>query len=57
MIGACHGEIVNLATAVVGPDPTCGGLGLRIGMETLKRLARPDDMGGIIAFLASEDAK
>ena len=25
-------------------------------MQTLKRLAQPDDIGGVVAFLASEDA-
>jgi NAD(P)-dependent dehydrogenase (short-subunit alcohol dehydrogenase family) len=27
------------------------------GMQALKRLAQPDDIGGVIAFLASEDAR
>jgi 3-oxoacyl-[acyl-carrier protein] reductase len=28
-----------------------------LGMQALKRLAQPDDIGGVIAFLASEDAR
>ena len=28
-----------------------------IGMQALKRLAQPDDIGRVIAFLASEDAR
>ena len=28
-----------------------------IGMQALKRLAQPDDIGGVVAFLASEDAR
>ena len=27
-----------------------------LGMQALKRLAQPDDIGGVVAFLASEDA-
>jgi 3-oxoacyl-[acyl-carrier protein] reductase len=28
-----------------------------LGMQALKRLAQPDDIGGVVAFLASEDAR
>jgi 3-oxoacyl-[acyl-carrier protein] reductase len=28
-----------------------------LGMQAFKRLAQPDDIGGVIAFLASEDAR
>ena len=28
-----------------------------LGMQALKRVAQPDDIGGVIAFLASEDAR
>jgi len=28
-----------------------------LGMQALKRLAAPDDMGGVVAFLASEQAR
>jgi 3-oxoacyl-[acyl-carrier protein] reductase len=30
---------------------------IALGMQALKRLAQPDDIGGVIAFLASEDAR
>ena len=26
-------------------------------MQTLKRIAQPDDIGGVVAFLASEEAR
>jgi 3-oxoacyl-[acyl-carrier protein] reductase len=28
-----------------------------LGMQTLKRIAQPDDIGGVVAFLASEEAR
>ncbi len=28
-----------------------------LGIQALKRLAQPDDIGGVVAFLASEDAR
>jgi 3-oxoacyl-[acyl-carrier protein] reductase len=28
-----------------------------MGIQALKRVAQPDDIGGVIAFLASEDAR
>jgi NAD(P)-dependent dehydrogenase (short-subunit alcohol dehydrogenase family) len=28
-----------------------------LGMQALKRIAQPDDIGGVIAFLASDDAR
>jgi 3-oxoacyl-[acyl-carrier protein] reductase len=28
-----------------------------LGMQTLKRIAQPDDIGGVVAFLASNDAR
>jgi len=36
---------------------TDGGRDIALGMQALKRLAQPDDIGGVIAFLASEDAR
>jgi Enoyl-(Acyl carrier protein) reductase len=33
------------------------GCDIALGMQALKRLAQPDDIGGVIAFLASEDAR
>ena len=31
--------------------------GYALGIQALKGLAEPDDIGGVIAFLASEDAR
>jgi 3-oxoacyl-[acyl-carrier protein] reductase len=28
-----------------------------LGMQALKRIAQPDDIGGVIAFLASDEAR
>jgi 3-oxoacyl-[acyl-carrier protein] reductase len=28
-----------------------------LGMQALKRIAQPDDIGGVVAFLASDDAR
>ena len=36
---------------------TDAGRNATLGMQALKRLAQPDDIGGVIAFLASEDAR
>jgi 3-oxoacyl-[acyl-carrier protein] reductase len=36
---------------------TAEGREYAMGMQALKRLAKPDDIGGVIAFLASEDAR
>ncbi len=36
---------------------TAEGRDYAIGMQALKRLAQPDDIGGVVAFLASEDAR
>jgi NAD(P)-dependent dehydrogenase (short-subunit alcohol dehydrogenase family) len=36
---------------------TDAGRDFALGMQALKRLAQPDDIGGVIAFLASEDAR
>ena len=36
---------------------TEAGCDFALGMQALKRLARLDDIGGVIAFLASEDAR
>ena len=33
------------------------GRNFTLGMQTLKRLAQPDDIGGVVAFLASDDAR
>ncbi len=36
---------------------TNAGRDVTLGMQALKRLAQPDDIGGVVAFLASDDAR
>jgi 3-oxoacyl-[acyl-carrier protein] reductase len=36
---------------------TEAGRDFALGMQALKRIAQPDDIGGVIAFLASDDAR
>ena len=36
---------------------TAEGRQFAIGIQALKRVAQPEDIGGVIAFLASEDAR
>jgi NAD(P)-dependent dehydrogenase (short-subunit alcohol dehydrogenase family) len=61
MLGA-RGILVNaVAPVVVETDmssftKTEAGRDFALGMQALKRLAQPDDIGGVVAFLASEDA-
>lgn len=58
-----HGIRVNaVAPGVVETDmsnftKTDAGRDFALGMQALKRLAQPDDIGGVVAFLASEDAR
>jgi NAD(P)-dependent dehydrogenase (short-subunit alcohol dehydrogenase family) len=33
------------------------GRELTLGMQALKRIAQPDDIGGVVAFLASDEAR
>jgi 3-oxoacyl-[acyl-carrier protein] reductase len=33
------------------------GRNFALGMQALKRIAQPDDIGGVVAFLASEEAR
>jgi NAD(P)-dependent dehydrogenase (short-subunit alcohol dehydrogenase family) len=33
------------------------GRGLTLGIQALKRVAQPDDIGGVVAFLASDEAR
>ncbi len=62
MLGA-HGIRVNaVAPGVVETDmsnftKTDAGRDFALGMQALKRLAQPNDIGGVVAFLASEDAR
>ena len=36
---------------------TGGGREAELAMQTFKRTARPEDIGGAVAFLASDDAR
>jgi NAD(P)-dependent dehydrogenase (short-subunit alcohol dehydrogenase family) len=36
---------------------TDAGRAVTVGMQALKRIAQPDDIGGVVAFLASDDAR
>jgi len=36
---------------------TEAGRAFTLGIQALKRLAQPDDIGGVVAFLASDDAR
>jgi len=42
---------------VVRPSGETLGRDFALGMQALKRLAQPYDIGGVVAFLASEDAR
>jgi 3-oxoacyl-[acyl-carrier protein] reductase len=33
------------------------GRSFTLGMQSLKRIAQPDDLGGVVAFLASDEAR
>jgi NAD(P)-dependent dehydrogenase (short-subunit alcohol dehydrogenase family) len=48
--GVVDTEMSNFTKTEAGRDAA-------LGMQALKRLAQPDDIGGVIAFLASEDAR
>ena len=36
---------------------TDAGRDYALGMQALKRVAQPDDIGGVVAFLASDEAR
>ena len=62
MLGARGIRVNAVAPGVVETDmstfaKTEAGRDFALGMQALKRLAQPDDIGGVIAFLASEDAR
>jgi 3-oxoacyl-[acyl-carrier protein] reductase len=62
ILGARGIRINAVAPGVVETDmlnftKTDAGLDFALGMQALKRLAQPDDIGGVIAFLASHDAR
>jgi 3-oxoacyl-[acyl-carrier protein] reductase len=62
LLGARGIRINAVAPGVVETDmsnftKTDAGRELVLGMQALKRIAQPDDIGGVVAFLASEDAR
>jgi 3-oxoacyl-[acyl-carrier protein] reductase len=62
MLGARGIRVNAVAPGVVETDmsnftKTEAGREFVVGMQALKRIAQPDDIGGVIAFLASEDAR
>jgi 3-oxoacyl-[acyl-carrier protein] reductase len=46
-----------VATDMSNLTKTDAGREFTLGIQALKRLAQPDDIGGVIAFLASDDAR
>ncbi len=48
--GVVETDMSNFTKTDAGRDYT-------LGMQALKRLAQPDDIGGVVAFLASDDAR
>src|SRR6266850_3192469 len=62
LLGARGIRVNAVAPGIVATDmsnftKTDAGRGFALGIQALKRLAQPDDIGGVIAFLASEDAR
>ncbi|MEA3135718.1 MAG: hypothetical protein QOG17_3564 [Gammaproteobacteria bacterium] len=62
MLGARGIRVNAVAPGIVDTDmsnftKTEAGRGVALGMQALKRLAQPDDISGVIAFLLSEDAR
>jgi NAD(P)-dependent dehydrogenase (short-subunit alcohol dehydrogenase family) len=61
-LGARGIRVNAVAPGVVATDmssftKTDAGRDYTLGLQALKRLAQPDDIGGVIAFLASDDAR
>jgi len=46
-----------VATDMSSVTKTDAGRDFTLGIQALKRLAQPDDIGGVVAFLASDDAR
>jgi len=46
-----------VATDMSSFTKTDAGRNATLGMQALKRIAQPDDIGGVIAFLATDDAR
>jgi len=62
LLGARGIRVNAVAPGVVETDmstftKTEAGRDFALGMQALKRLAQPDDIGGVIAFLASDNAR
>jgi 3-oxoacyl-[acyl-carrier protein] reductase len=60
VLGARGVRVNAVAPGVVDTDmasftKTDAGRDFALGMQALERLARPDDIGGVVAFLASEE--
>jgi 3-oxoacyl-[acyl-carrier protein] reductase len=61
-LGTRNVRVNAVAPGVVATDmssfaKTDAGREFTLGIQALKRLAQPDDIGGVIAFLASDDAR
>lgn len=61
-LGPRRVRVNAVAPGIVATDmsefaKTDEGRDYAMGMQALKRLAQPDDIGGVVAFLASEDAR
>ena len=46
-----------VATDMSSFTKTDAGRNSTLGMQALKRVAQPDDISGVVAFLASDDAR
>ena len=57
LLGARGIRVNVVETDMSNFTKTDAGRDLALGMQALKRLAQPDDIGGVVAFLASEDAR
>ena len=61
VLGARGIRVNAVAPGVVETDmsnftKTENGRNFALGMQALKRIAQPDDISGVVAFLASEEA-
>jgi len=62
LLGARGIRVNAVAPGVVATDmssftKTDAGRDYALSLQALKRLAQPEDIGGVVAFLASEDAR
>jgi NAD(P)-dependent dehydrogenase (short-subunit alcohol dehydrogenase family) len=62
VLGERNIRVNAVAPGVVATDmssftKTDAGRNATLGMQALKRLAQPEDIGGVVAFLASDDAR